>query len=129
MRTAIATPKILIVDNDQQLSEMLCSITATRPDLSFSIDLTDPLIFMHTLTPNVYNLVALNITSPHAFDLLRVTARLGIPVCLIIDSSPEALIVARFIQYDFLIKPFITETVIRLIEKNRPFPYHQNLTY
>lgn len=105
---------ILLVDDDDQLMTLL-NLSDGGGDLLIyksSVELA-----LASIYESSFDLILLNIEMSGAFELLEKIRQQNQPVCLIISSSPESIAVARFISYDFLMRPFDTERVLSQLKK------------
>ncbi|MDF2382717.1 hypothetical protein JMG10_14645 [Nostoc ellipsosporum NOK] len=119
MSITSSTRHLLLIDDDSNFLKALFDLIGEeQPQPPVAVDFSSSTeAALDKLVEKSYALVLLNIEMPGAFDLLAKLRAEKMRVCLLIAPHPESLLVARFIDCDFLIKPFDREMVLGQLKR------------
>lgn len=110
------TPTILFFEDEPEsvssLKTIIQSSLAPAVQISTVSSVTRALAVMRDENPS---LIIANLELSGAFDLLEAVRYSPVPVLLTIHEYPESLAAVRFLQWEYLIKPFHSSLVAKKV--------------
>lgn len=112
------TPTILFFEDEPEsvslLKTIIQSSLAPSVEINAVSSITKALRVMREENPS---LIIANLELSGAFDLLEAVRHSPVPVLLTIHEYPESLAAVRFLQWEYLIKPFHSSLVSKKVQE------------
>ncbi|MFT3675701.1 MAG: hypothetical protein QM781_07385 [Chitinophagaceae bacterium] len=112
------TPTILFFEDEPEsissLKTIIQSSLAPAVQINTVSSIAKALTVMREENPS---LIIANLELSGAFDLLEAVRHSPVPVLLTIHEYPESLAAVRFLQWEYLIKPFHSTLVSRKVQE------------